>query len=371
MKKSIMKSVLLMAVGLLAIGGGGASASETGFGGAEGKSPNANPFGLVYQNAIAKNEPGKVNIRPVEYEVDGIKVAANLYLPPDYDENSDKKYAAVTVAHPNGGSKEQVSGLYAQRLAELGYIAVACDARYQGVSGGEPRLRDYPSNRIEDISGMVDYLSQLPKVDKTRIGALGICGGGGYMLAAAQTDKRIKAVATLSMFNSGRVRRNGFLDADIKGIPARLQKAADARDRELAGEIVYEGFLPPDATEDDLRAKMAELPENSLYRDGIEYYGISHRHPNATGRYTTESFMKLMAFDVEDRMDLIDQPLLMMAGSKADTLYMTEDAFAKASGTENKELFLIEGASHIRTYWVPEYVDAAVNKLKEFYGKNL
>lgn len=81
--------------------------------------------------------------------------------------------------------------------------------------------------------------------------------------------------------------------------------------------------------------------------------------------------MKLMAFDVEDRMDLIDQPLLMMAGSKADTLYMTEDAFAKASGTENKELFLIEGASHIRTYWVPEYVDAAVNKLKEFYGKNL
>lgn len=362
MKKAIMKSALLMAVGLFAIGGG-ASAEE--------KSPNANPFGLVYQNAITKNEPGKVNIRPVEYEVQGIKVAANLYLPADYDEKSDKKYATVTVAHPNGGTKEQVAGLYAERLAELGYIAVASDARYQGASGGEPRLRDYPVNRIEDVSGMVDYLSQLPKVDKSRIGALGICGGGGYTLAAAQTDKRIKAVAALSMFNSGRVRRNGFLDADIKGIPTRLEKAAEARDKELTGEIVYEGFLPPNATEADLRAKVAKFPENSLYRDGIEYYGISHNHPNATGRYTTESFMKLMIFDVEDRMDLIDQPLLMIAGSAADTLYMTEDAFAKASGTEDKELFLIEGASHIRTYWVPEYVDAAVDKLEGFYGKKL
>lgn len=330
-----------------------------------------NPFGLVYQNAITKNEPGKVNIRPVTYEVEGIEVAANLYLPAGYDETSDKKYAAVTVAHPNGGSKEQVAGLYAQRLSELGYIAVAADARYQGASGGTPRLRDYPSNRIEDVSGMVDYLSQLPKVDKTRIGALGICGGGGYTLAAAQTDKRIKAVATLSMFNSGRVRRNGFQDADIKGIQTRLQKAADAREKELAGEIVYEGFLPPNSTDDELRAKMVELPENTLYRDGIEYYGLSHRHPNATGSYTTESFIKLMAFDVEDRMDLIDQPLLMIAGEKADTLYMTKDAFAKATGTENKELFLIPGASHIRTYWVPEYVDQAMAQLQKFYAKNL
>jgi hypothetical protein len=335
------------------------------------EAPAENPFGLVYRGAITQNEKGKVNIRPVEYKVEGIKVAANLYLPADYDEKSSKSYPAVTVAHPNGGSKEQVAGLYAQRLAELGYIAIACDARYQGESGGEPRLRDYPSNRTEDISGMVDYLSTLPKVDKSRIGSLGICGGGGYTLAAAQTDKRIKALASLSMFNSGRVRRNGFLDADIKGAQARMQRAAAARDKELAGEIVYEGFLPPNSTDEQLRAKMAELPENTLYRDGIEYYGLTHRHPNATGSYTTESFMKLMAFDVEDRMDLINQPLLMIAGEKADTLYMTKDAFAKASGAENKELFMIEGASHIRTYWVPEYVNKAVNKLKEFYGKHL
>lgn len=187
---------------------------------------------------------------PVEYEVEGIRVSANLYLPADYDENDGKRYAAITVAHPNGGCKEQVAGLYAQRLAELGYVTLACDARYQGASGGEPRLRDYPANRIE-------------------------------------------------------------------------------------------------------------------------YYGFSHRHPNATGSYTTASFIKLMAFDTEDRMDLVDQPLLMVCGEKADTLYMSQDAFAKASGTDDKELFLIPGASHIRTYWVPEYVDAAVEKLGDFFGREL
>ena len=330
-----------------------------------------NPFGLVYGGAIEKNEPGRVNLRPVRYTVDGIEVAANLYLPADFEENAGKKYPAITVAHPNGGCKEQVAGLYAQRLAERGYITLACDARYQGESGGEPRLRDYPANRIGDVSGMVDYLSQLPQVDAARIGALGICGGGGYTLACAQTDKRIRAVATLSMFNSGRVRRNGFHDADKAGARTRLQRAAEARQKELRGEIEYEGFLPPDKSDDELRALMETLPENTLYRDGIEYYGLSHRHPNATGSYTTESFMKLIAFDVEDRMELIDQPLLMLCGEKADTLYMSQDAFAKATGTEDKELFLIPGASHIRTYWVEEYVRQAVEKLDAFFGAKL
>lgn len=296
----------------------------------------ANQFGFVYQGAIEKNEAGKVNVRSVSYEVEGICVAANLYLPADYEENTDKKYAAVTIAHPNGGCKEQVAGLYAQRIAELGYITIACDARYQGASGGEPRLRDDPSNRIEDISGMIDYLMLLPKVDTERIGSLGICGGGGYTLAAAQTDKRIRAVATLSMFNSGRVRRNGFQDADKAGIEKRLKRAAEARNKELTGKVEYEGFLPPHKNDEELRAMMEKMPENTLYRDGIEYYGLSHRHPNATGSYTTASLIKLMAFDAEDRMNLIHQPLLMMAGEKADTLYMSQDAYAKASGTKKR-----------------------------------
>ena len=324
-------------------------------------------FDLVYAGAIETNEAGKVNLFPVSYEVNGIKVAANLYLPADFDET--KKYAAVTCAHPNGGSKEQVSGLFAQRLAEMGYVTIAADARYQGGSEGIPRNRDYPSNRIDDVSGMVDYLESLPYVDKNRIGSLGICGGGGYTLAAAQIDKRIKAVATLSMFNTGRVRRNGFMDGDTANIQTRLQKAAEARNKELRNEIMYEGDNPP-MTEDQLRALMEKLPAG-LYRDGVEYYGITHAHPNANSRYTTESLMHLMAFDVDDRMDLVDQPLLMMAGDIADTKYMTDSAFEKAVNAKSKELFLIEGATHIRTYWVPEYVEKAAGKLKEFFGENL
>ena len=177
-----------------------------------------NKFGLVYQGAIADNEPGKVNIHPVAYMLNGIRIAANVYTPADFDAMGDKKYPAVTVAHPNGGVKEQVAGLFAQNLAEMGYVAIAADASYQGESGGEPRQRDYPANRVDDVSGMVDFLASLSYVDADRIASLGICGGGGYTLAAAQVDKRIKAVATLSMFNTGRVRRNGFMDGDTANI---------------------------------------------------------------------------------------------------------------------------------------------------------
>lgn len=328
-----------------------------------------NKFGLVYDGAITENVPGQVNIHPVAYMVNGIKIAANVYTPAGFDELSGKKYPAVTCAHPNGGVKEQVSGLFAQKLAEMGYVTIAADAAYQGASEGTPRQRDYPSNRIADISAMVDYLSSLSYVDADRIGSLGICGGGGYTMAAAQEDKRIRAVATLSMFNTGRVRRNGFLDADKTNIQTRLHKAAEARNKELQGEVMYEGDNPS-MTEEQARALMEKLPAG-LYHDGVEYYGINYKHPNSNSRYTTESLMHLMAFDVDDRMDLVDQPLLMMAGDIADTKYMTDSAFEKAVNAKTKELFLIKGATHIRTYWVPEYVNQAADKLKEFFGKNL
>ncbi|MFV8768017.1 alpha/beta hydrolase [Yersinia enterocolitica] len=322
-----------------------------------------NPFTLVYDGAITENVKGKVNIHPVKYDLHGIQIAANVYTPANYD--PAKKYPAVVVAHPNGGVKEQVAGLYAQRLAEHGYITITADAAYQGASGGMPRNVDKPANRIEDIHGMADYISQYPGVDTTRIGLLGICGGGGYSLKAAQTDKRFKALATLSMFDSGLVRRNGYQDSQLSTIQDRLKQASDARAKEVAtGEITYTG----DAQLTD--EQIAKLPFD-LYRQGFEYYGKTHAHPNSTFRYTLSSLLDLMSFDAQSNMDLINQPLLMIAGTKADSRYMTESAFKKATGTQNKELFLIDGATHIETYWVPRYVDQAMSKIDNFFDKNI
>ena len=130
------------------------------------------------------------------------------------------------------------------------------------------------------------------------------------------------------------------------------------------GEILYSG----DANLTD--EQIAKLPFE-LYRQGYEYYWKTYAHPNSTFKYTTSSLLDLMRFDATDQIELIDKPLLMIAGSKADTLYMSEDAFAKATGTKDKELFKIDGAAHIETYWVPKYVDAAMAKLTEFYARTL
>lgn len=328
-----------------------------------GQSKIDNPFGLVYHDAITENVPGEVNIHPVTYTLNGLEIAANVYTPANYDGSGS--YPAVVVAHPNGGVKEQVAGLYAQRLAELGYITIAADASYQGASGGEPRNIDRPANRINDVRGMADFITQYEGVNDDRLGVLGICGGGGYSLAAAQTDKRFKAVATLSMFNSGVVRKNGFMNSQVSTIQERLKQASEARAQEIAGgEILYAANTIASDEEAD------KMPFD-LYREGHYYYHRTHAHPNSTFRYTMSSLLDLMTFDAAANMELINQPLLMMAGSKADTYYMTDSAFKNATGTDEKELFLIPEATHIQTYHVPEYVEQAMGKLKSFFGNYL
>lgn len=331
--------------------------------GDEGPTLTPNAFGLVYENAISKNENGKVNLQRVNYKIDGIDVVANVYKPADYD--SKKSYAAVVVAHPNGGSKDQVAGLYAQKLAEAGFLTIAFDARYQGESGGLPRRTDKPANRIGDIMGAIDFVQNFPGVDKERIGAFGICGGGGYTFAAAQTDKRIKAVGTLSLFNTGDVRRNGYMRTQTGNIMERQREASLARQREAAGgEPELAGFM-------NWTPEEARKIKIDLYRDGYFYYGVTHKTPNAPGTYLKSSLMDMMAWDATDHADLINQPLLVIAGEIADSRYMSEEAFAKANRTADKELFIVPGATHIRTYFVEEYVSQISAKIQKFFTEKL
>ena len=327
----------------------------------------SNPFTLTYDHAIVKNEAGKVQIHPVKYvqKQTGIEVAANVYTPANFDPS--KKSPTIVVAHPNGGVKEQVAGLYAQKLAEQGYLTIAFDAAYQGASGGAPRYTDKPQNRIEDIRAAADFISQYKGADANELGLLGICGGGGYSIKAAQTDKRFKSVATVSMFNTGDARRNGFMRSQKDTVQQRLAAAAEARQKEATtGEVAYTPAFGAGMTPEQVAAIKVDL-----YRQGYDYYAQSHFHPSSQTNSTVASLADLMEFDVNTNVDLINQPLLMIAGDKADSLYMTEEVFANASGTADKELFKVKGATHIETYWKPEYVKQISDKLGEFFDRTL
>ena len=319
-----------------------------------------NAYGLVYDGAITENEVNKVHIFPVTYKLHGIDIAANIYTPAYY--HIHKSYKAIVIAHPNGGVKEQTAGLYAQKLAEKGYITIVADAAFTGESGGEPRNQDIPYYRIEDIRGMVDALSSFPGVNRNEIYALGICGGGGYTLSATQMDKRIKKVATISLFNTGAVRREGFQNSQSDSVIERLHDVAKLRETEVSeGSLIYNGNMS------DMDPDVAHHLAIDMYREGYEYYVENYAHPHSQSRFLQRNLMDLMVYDPVQFMYLIDQPLLMIVGDKADTKYMSEDAYNMAISTEEKELYKIKNASHIQTYYVKEVVEDAVNKLDIFY----
>lgn len=292
----------------------------------------------------------------------GLKIAGHLYTP---DGESTGPRPAIVVGHPGTGVKEQAAGLYARLLAERGFVTLAFDAAYQGESEGAPRGLEDPAQRVEDIRAAVSFLAVQDGVDPERIGALGICASGGYVLPATASDHRIKAVATVSAADIARQFRNG---PDGTQDPAvfreMLDAAAAARTAEARGEGVQSFPLFP-ASEAEARLGGTHVFE------GYEYYCTPRAmHPRSAKTLTWSSVDRIAGFDAFGQVGLIgERPLLMVAGRDAITSWMSVAAFQQAHGP--KELHWIEGASHVDLYDREPYVGQAVEKLTGFFQEGL
>lgn len=293
-----------------------------------------------------------------------LKMAGEIYFPADFD--NTKKYPSVVVTHPGNGVKEQVAGLYAQKLSEYGFITLAFDASHQGESEGLPRYLEDPTSRVEDIRCAIDYLVTLPYIDEHRIGVMGICAGAGYSINAAQTECRIKAVAGISTWDVGDSQRNGFArcwsDEDRKQM---LRDVAAQRTREARGEEpLYVGYVPN--TSDD-------IDENTsvIQREAYEYYCTPRAsHPNSHNKFLFSCNDRLAAFNAFDLIETISpRPILLIVGSEADTIYFSQTAYEKAN--EPKELYRIDGATHVDLYDKAPFVEQVVKKLSEFFTKSI
>ncbi|MDX2529754.1 alpha/beta hydrolase [Streptomyces europaeiscabiei] len=300
-------------------------------------------------------------VETVSFRNNAVEIAGHLHLPENF--SREKKYPALVGIHPAGGVKEQTIGHYAKRLAEHGFVTVVYDSSYQGASGGEPRLLEDPTTRVEDARCAADFLTTLPFVDSERMGVFGICAGGGYAISVAQTERRFKAVATVSAAPMGEGSRSflGHLSPVAEQI-GTLEMVAQQRTAEARGaEPLYAPFVPE---------TLEEINESTpdLLREGYDYYRTPRgEHPNSKGRFLLTSMDKMFAFSTFDQIpELLTQPMLLIAGSKADTKVFSDQAYELSKGP--KELFVVEGATHIAMYDVPEYVDQAIPKMVEFFG---
>ena len=303
------------------------------------------------------------NAKAVTFQNGAWKMAGNLYMPKNYKQG--QKYAALIVVHPGGGVKEQTSGLYAMKLAEKGFVTLAYDASHQGDSEGLPRYLENPTERVEDIRSAVDYLTTLPYVDIDKIGVVGICAGGGFAVSAAQTEHRIKAVATASAVDIGTTFRQGWNgQGTVKDQLATLEAIAKQRTAEANGaEPQYTQYVPE-------QNEITSKTERDMV-EASEYYRTPRgQHPNAKNKVLFRSFDKVLAFNAFSQIDtLLTQPVLFIAGTEAGSKWQSEIAHKKA--TSKKELYLIKGATHMDLYDVEKYVNEAVGKMTIFFQENL
>jgi membrane protein len=290
----------------------------------------------------------------------GITLAADLYIP----KNAEGKLSAIAISGPFGAVKEQSSGLYAQTLAERGFLTIAFDPSYTGESGGEPRYVASPDINTEDFSAAVDYLANRDDVDTDRIGILGICGWGGMALNAAAIDTRIKATVTVTMYDMSRVNANGYndiMDADARyELRKRLnaQRTEDYRNGSytLAGGVIDP--LPDDAPQ--------------FVKEYYDYYkterGYHKRSLNSNDGWNKTSSLSFINMPILSYSDEIRSAVLMIHGEKAHSRYFSEDAFKKLKG-DNKGLLIIPGANHVDLYDNLQVIP--FDKIEQFFNNNL
>ena len=292
----------------------------------------------------------------------GIPLVADLYKPKN---QQNKKLPAIAVSGPFGAVKEQTSGVYAQEMAEHGYLTIAFDPSYTGESGGEPRYVASPDINTEDFSAAVDYLLTREDVDPERIGIIGICGWGGMALNAAAMDTRIKGTVTVTMYDMSRVSANGYndsMDADARyELRKQLneQRTIDAKNRTYARGGGVIDPLPEDAPQ--------------FVKEYYDYYktkrGYHPRSLNSNDGWNTTSPLSFMNMPLLAYSDEIRSAVLMVHGEKAHSRYFSEDAFKKLKG-DNKELLIIEGANHVDLYDKQAGV-IPFDKIDSFFKDNL
>ncbi len=295
----------------------------------------------------------------------GITISADMYMPKDIDKSN--KYAAIVIGTPYGGVKEQGAGIYAQTLAERGFVTIAFDESYNGESGGEPKHVSSPDIFVEDFSAGVDFLGTRPFVDRNRIGAIGICGSGAFSLTAAQVDRRIKAVATASMYDMCRVTRNGWMDSMTE------EQRNEALDR--IGEQRWADFEngTPQISHSFPSEPAKTKPEgmDPISGEFFEYYAMERgHHPRSIGGFTITSNMAFSNFPLLNHLESISpRPILFIMGEKAHSRYFTEDAYEMAA--EPKELYIVPGARHIDLYDGGDNNYIPFDKLTEFFSEYL
>lgn len=294
----------------------------------------------------------------------GITIAADLYTAKDLDKSG--QHPALIIGPSHGGVKEQMPGVWANQLAQRGYVALAFDPSYKGDSGGEPRFVSSPEIFMEDFSAGVDFLGTLDYVSRDRIGLVGICGSGGFGLGAARMDTRIKAVVTASMYDIGENYRNGWQhswsDADRR---AEMDRLAEQRWADLdAGTVTYDPIFPEEVPP-------AQVQLDPVTSEFFDYYVKSNDrgyHPHSQGGHIAVSHLGYMGYGgLRYLEDISPRPVLMIVGDQAFSRWFTEDAM-KAMG-EPKELVVVPGARHIDLYDRLDLIP--FDKVDDFFTKNL